>query len=265
MNYAELLSGLALDMPSGDARIRVGDDWGQGRTLFGGLQAAIAVEALRPQVPDDAPLRVLQATFIGPVPPGEVRVSTRILRRGSSAMQGEARLCDADGNTQCLVLAVFGKARPSSLAFQPTAPAVRPAAESNRFPYIEGLTPKFTRYFQMALAEGQYPFMSAPEPRTRTWVRHTDPAPTSLAHLIATADTIPSPALSMLKKPAMASSLTWTLELINPRCDFDPQADWLMDAEVTAGGDGYLNQTATLFNPAGEAAAYSRQTVVVFG
>ena len=49
--------GLALDVPP---------DWAQGRSIFGGLQAAFAVRAMRSIVDPAVPLRSLQVTFIGP-------------------------------------------------------------------------------------------------------------------------------------------------------------------------------------------------------
>ena len=63
----------------------------------------------------------------------------------------------------------------------------------------------------------------------------------------------------------MASSLTWTLEFTDHRFDFPHEAFWRMDTEVTAASDGYLAQTALLWNPAGGLCALSRQSVVVFG
>jgi hypothetical protein len=85
------------------------------------------------------------------------------------------------------------------------------------------------------------------------------------SEVIAYADAIPSPALSILKKPVAASSLTWTLELLSDRFETAPAKPWLMDAEVSAGRDGYLSQSAVLWNPLGQAVALSRQSVVVFG
>ncbi|MGQ7361677.1 hypothetical protein ACTGV6_10530 [Streptococcus suis] len=43
-----------------------------------------------------------------------------------------------------------------------------------------------------------------------------------------------------------------------------PAAPWLMDAEVGAGADGYLSQSALLWDADRRAVAISRQCVVVF-
>ncbi len=72
-----------VDASGGESRVLVPEDWTQGRTLFGGLQAAIGLKAMRSLVPE-APLRSLQVTFVGPVPGGEVRASARVIRSGKS-------------------------------------------------------------------------------------------------------------------------------------------------------------------------------------
>lgn len=261
MRFSDILAAVT----AAQTQVEVAADWLQGRTIFGGLQVALALRALEQALDAAIPLRTLQTTFIAPVPAGPVGIHAQILRRGRSAVQGEARLINAAGETLCLVMAVFGQPRASSLSRRPAAPTAPPAAGLRDVPYLEGLTPVFTRQFAMRFARNGIPFSGVREPVSQTWLAHRDPAALSTAHLVALADVIPSPALALLKQPAAASSLTWALDLLQPRVDFDPTAFWLMDAEATAAADGYISQTATLFNPDGEAAAYSRQTVTIFG
>lgn len=242
----------------------VGEDWLQGRTVFGGLQAAIAVRAMRGLVPADLPLRTLQTTFIAPVPAGTIRVEARLLRAGKSAQHLEARLYDGE-QLACLAIGIFGSGRESAIAVAPSLqPPARAFATLPDLPYIPGVTPVFTQKVQFRWAEGGVPFSSSPTPRTRIYVAMRDEPQVDEAQVIALADTIPSPGLSLLKKPTPASSLTWTLEILRPRWSAQP-GPWLMDAEVGAAGEGYMSQSATLWSAAGEAVAYSRQSVVVFG
>src|SRR5262249_9392234 len=63
----------------GTATLDVPDDWLQGRTLFGALQAIIGLAAMRTVAPP-APLRSLQVTFLAPVPGGPVRATANVLR-----------------------------------------------------------------------------------------------------------------------------------------------------------------------------------------
>ncbi len=244
------------------------DTWAQGRTSFGGLLAALAVRAMRGLVPS-VPLRVLQTTFIAPVPAGTVRIEVKLLRSGKSASHVEARLYDRE-QLACLAVAIFGAARESAINVEPQAPAVKPPEQGIAFPWIEGVTPAFTRLVEMSWVHGKLPFMGATEPKTQIYVgfRNEPFAGNGLlgeSQLIGYADIIPSPGISLLRKPAAASSLTWTLELLTD--DYGPAREglWLMDAEVTSGRQGYLSQTAILWSPEWKAVALSRQSVVAFG
>ncbi|MGH8444312.1 MAG: acyl-CoA thioesterase [Solimonas sp.] len=262
MQFSQVVA--AMHGEAGEWRAPVPTDWLQGRTVFGGLQVALAVRAMRGLIAADTPLRTLQATFIAPVPSGDVRVEARVLRTGKSATHVEANLYDGE-QLACRALGIFGLPRVSSLAIAPSAPPVPvAAAQARELPYIEGVTPAFTRNVGFRWASGGFPFSGAREARTQIYVRLEDEAPIGESQLIALADSIPSPGLSLLKQPAPASSLTWMLELL--RSDFDASADgwWLMDAEVSSAHSGYLSQTATLWSPDGHAVALSRQSVVAF-
>src|SRR3954467_9524801 len=79
----------------GEAMLDVPQDWLQGRTLFGGLQAVVGLAAMR-SLGTAAPLRSLQVTFLAPVPGGPVHARARILRSGKSATHVEARIIDGD-------------------------------------------------------------------------------------------------------------------------------------------------------------------------
>ena len=84
----------------------VSDDWLQGRSTFGGLQAALALRAMRGLVPATLSLRSLQVAFVAPVSGGAVRITARVLREGKNVIQVEARLLEGE-ETACLVIGVF--------------------------------------------------------------------------------------------------------------------------------------------------------------
>ncbi|HEY5336751.1 MAG TPA: acyl-CoA thioesterase domain-containing protein [Rhizomicrobium sp.] len=63
-SFCDLLSAITRD---GDVfRTALSDDWLQGRTAYGGLSAALCVEAAKRALPDLPPLRSTQFTLIGP-------------------------------------------------------------------------------------------------------------------------------------------------------------------------------------------------------
>ena len=67
-----------LDQAPDGSALTVTPDWGQGRTLFGGISAALCVAAAERAIGADAPpLRSGQFAFIGPAS-GPLRLSTEI-------------------------------------------------------------------------------------------------------------------------------------------------------------------------------------------
>jgi acyl-coenzyme A thioesterase PaaI-like protein len=102
----------------GASLLEVPDDWVQGRTLFGGLQAVVGLAAMRSLAPE-APLRSLQVTFLAPCR-RPVRARARILRSGKSATHVEARIVDGD-NTLALMVGVFGLPRSSAVTLRPNS------------------------------------------------------------------------------------------------------------------------------------------------
>lgn len=252
---------------SGVHTVDVPDDWTQGRTLFGGLQAALLVRAMRSHLVErDLPLRTLQVTFVGPVWPGRMVIRSRLLRTGKSAVHCEASIESADGGIECLAVAVFGRARPSVLAFAPSPPIVaRDPASSQQISWADGASPRFTQYLEQRWSAGGFPFTSAPAPHTQIHLRYRDEPTIDESLVIALADSIPSPAISTLSKAAMASSMSWTLELLCDRWPTDGSRFWLMDAVADAAADGYVSQTATLWSEDLQPIALSRQSAVVFG
>ena len=69
---------------SADRTVSVPDSWRQGRAMFGGLAAALCVQAAIDDIPDLPPLRSAQFLFVGPATES-VRMSASLLRRGKSA------------------------------------------------------------------------------------------------------------------------------------------------------------------------------------
>jgi acyl-CoA thioesterase len=244
--------------------VAVPDDWMQGRSIFGGLQAAIALRAMRPIVSGEAPLRVLQVAFVAPIG-GSVNARAEILRSGKSATHAEVRLYDGASLT-AIVVGVFGFRRPSRIEIVPEQVAA-PSTHPVDFVYAdyEGFAPKFTQHFSMRWLRGGLPFSGSPVRDAVIEVGLNDSAPTSEAHVLAIADSPPPVALSMLESFAAGSSLTWTIEFLRDRVTDLPLTGWRLDAGVTAGRDGYTSQSVMVWGPRGEPVALSRQSMVIFG
>jgi acyl-coenzyme A thioesterase PaaI-like protein len=260
--YSKLLAAVAVG--DGVANLDVPDDWLQGRTLFGGLQVAIALAAMRTVAPA-APLRTLQATFLSPVPGGPVRAKARVLRSGKNATHVEGRIVGATDETLALVIGVFGPARESAVQLHPRQPAVTEGAGAFELPFVAGTTPNFTQHFRARWLTGGAPFTGSTNPENVIALGMHDGGHATEAHVVAMADFIPPIALSYLKVRVAAASLTWMLELLVDDVSTLPLDGWRVDATMEAAGGGYSTQSLLLWGPGGVPVALGRQSMVVFG
>lgn len=251
-----------IESSEGTATLDVPEDWLQGRTLFGGLQAIVGLAAMRSVVPA-MPLRALQVTFLAPVPGGPVRAVARTLRSGKSTTHVESRIVDGD-NTLCLMVGVFGTSRASGVELRPPQHAVA-NANAIEMPRIPGAVPNFTRHFKARWLVGAPPGSGATDADNVIELAMRDQGNATEYHVVAMADFIPPIALSWLKAAAPAASLTWMLELLAEDVGSLPLEGWRVDARMTAAQGGYTNQSLVLWGPGGVLVALGRQTMVVFG
>jgi len=241
----------------------VDDTWLQGRSIVGGLQAAIAVSAMRSVLATELPLRVLQMTFMAPVPAGPVRVRARVLRAGKSATYVEAPIVDGQ-NAVALVVGIFGSRRPSKVRVMPEQPEVNSESPFD-IPFMPGLSPNFVQHVSQRWLRGGLPFTASTSREMVLSVALRDEGTTAIEHVIAIADAVPPVALALLDTRAFGSSMTWTLEMLTDSVNGMPLEGYRLDAEIVAGQDGYTSQSVLVWGPGGEALALSRQSMVVFG
>jgi acyl-CoA thioesterase len=260
MFLSELIK--TFEVSPGAVAVRVPSDWMQGRSVFGGLQAGIALAAMRTLVPD-MPLRTLQATFMSPLQGDVLTARATVLRAGKNTVHIEARLVEGE-QTLGVVIGVFGLGRASEVnrrIEQPTVESSRPKA----FRYVPGVTPAFTQFFKPVWLRGGFPFTGSTLPEAVIQLGMHDAGLSTELHVLALADFIPPVGLSLMTKPAPGSTLTWMLEFLTTELAGLPLDGWRVDAEMQAAGEGYTSQTVTLWGPHGQAVALSRQSMVIFG
>ena len=246
------------------ASLELSPDWLQGRTAYGGWQAALGLRAMERVLGDAVPLRSLQVNFIAPVPPGRVTAHAELLRRGKSAAQLEARIL-IDGKVALTAVGIFGAQRESAVREVPVAPAAAVPVETVPDAPHGGLRPAFTRHFDMRWGAGLPPFSGAEHSDAQIFVRYRNEPVSSDALLVCLADAIPPSAISVFKAPAMLSSMNWTLEFVTPMNDAE-RTGWLrFDSGLTAAGDGYGWENTLIWSDQGRLVAISRQCVALFG
>lgn len=252
---------------SGEAglfNVEVDESWAQGRTLFGGIQALLAVRAMRAAMPDLPPLWSLHTTFVAPAAPGKLALRVELLRQGRSTVQMAARLI-AGEQVAAMFVAVFGASRDSVVSLKPVGrPLAADSSSSPELPFIAGMSPEFTRHYAYRWLEGGLPFSGHKATANRILLRQRDPGLMEEAQIVAMADAIPPVALSLVKGHAPASTISWELEFVHHGQAVSNDGWWRMDASLVAARDGYANQDAHLYGPDGELVALSRQVVAVF-
>lgn len=265
MGFSELLQAVR-DNPQ---VVCIPAQWGQGRASFGGLVAALVYEAMRAKVPAERAARSLAITFVGPAAPDvPISFEVEVLREGKAVSQVLGRAIQ-DGQVVTIVQGSFGAGRESRIVVKSEqAPQARAVDECSEMTYIANVTPEFTRYLAMRWAFGGMPFSNNPSREMGGWVRLRDQdsaEPVNEAHLLALVDAWPPAVLSHLSAPAPGSSLTWTIEFVQPVGELST-LDWcLYRAQIEHARDGYGHVAAALWSPEGALLAISRQTVAVFG
>jgi acyl-CoA thioesterase len=261
--FSALLAGIRA---AGDTcHACVPEDWQQGRTTFGGMTAALCLAATQRAVAELPALRAAQFTFLGPVG-GEVEITPRLLRRGKSSAFVAVEL-SAAGSLAAQAILSFTAARESKYSYRShPMPAVPPPGTTK--PFFRSGKPKYTQHFEGFVAGGQKLVSGAATPEIVLWLRHRDPeAMRSLPALIALGDTPPAAAYTMLSEPVPASSITWSIEMINAAAALNAPGDawYLLRSAGEDVRDGYSVQDMALWSQEGTLIMLSRQTVAIFG
>lgn len=250
----------------------VTDDWLQGRTCYGGLISALGVVAMRDCVGGtlaaDVGLRALQTSFVGPVSPGALDIRVQLLRQGRNVCQVQAQVLQGD-QVAAVLLGVFSADRASVLPRRlPQRPATR--HEADALPVSPQARPAgapvFLQHFDMRWAEGPPPFSGGSGWHTVIHMRLHAGEASSLSSELQTvllADLSPTPAIGQLRQPSANSSVSWALEL-RPVGACPPEGWWRADNESVMVDGGYVNQSAKLWAPSGQLAAFGYQVVAVF-
>jgi acyl-CoA thioesterase len=237
------------------------DDWRQGRTLFGGLSAALCYAACERIASDLPPLRSAQIAYVGPSG-GEATLRPSILRRGKSVTFVACDLLAAGAVATRALFCFGGERETAHHQDAPSAPDVPVPSECEAL--FGSQRPTFTQHLDQRLAAGHRPVSGAEKGEMTVWVRHEDPSPPrSLVSLVALGDALPPASMPRLKAPAAISTMTWQFDVVDP-ARFDPAGYSLLRSSDEAVGHGYSTQTMGMWNERGEAVLIGRQSVAVF-
>jgi acyl-CoA thioesterase len=243
------------------------ESWAQGRTIFGGLVAAVLARAAEDAVGDAERLpRSITVQFSAPVLPGEATAKADVVRAGKYVTQLTAAL-EQGGHTVATALAAFGATRPHPLSHRASAPPELPPFE--RLPSLPRLlpgAPAFTQHVDFRFCLGSPPFSGAEKPEVGGWCRLRQPSPPDVVTLCALLDAWPLPALAMLKSPRPGATIDLSYHFLAPLPlegvgDDEPYAFRCVSPTVA---DGYAEQLGELWTADGLLVARVRQIAAIF-
>ena len=261
--FTDLMASFARRDDDNAWRVGVSEDWLQGRTAYGGLSAALCLNAAMLQKPDLPPLRSAQLAFIGPAT-GELTLTPTVLRRGKSAVFVGVD-CHGDAGLATRATFCFGTARESTLNHVDLPMPQVPSRDDCKpfFRAMPGLN--FVQHFDGLLAAGAMPFSRDGAPSLTLWLRHKDErARASTIALLALADAPPPAAIVLFDKRAPISTMTWQVDVLTDDVATD-DGWWLVRTSAETAQNGYSGQNMTIWNATGKPVIAARQTIAVFG
>lgn len=249
--------------------LSVDSSWGQGRTLFGGLSAALALNKARESIDPQRPLRSLSVNFSGQVlADSPFTLKQQALSDGKSISQVNGQVVQNE-RVVTQVCACFGIERESSIEINSPKVELPKLGTHPRLNYMKGLTPEFLQHFEFEYCKGQLPFSNSPIDELAGWGRFKEAgAEFTEAHLIALIDSWPPTVLQKLKSFAPCATVSWNIEIVQPLSLLKQPLladDWLYyDAEIKQAHHGYVHTEAKVYTPDGTLLALSRQLVAVY-
>ena len=253
---------LLASMSHGDGQYQVapGEDWGQGRTLYGGITLALAAHAARLAFPDLPPLRSAQAAFTGPASGPLTIKPVKVAAGKSSAFIGVD--ITTESGTALRATFCYGVARQSQFSHGGLAAPV--AAAPDQCPsFFRAVAPNFTRQFDGRRAGKVEMLSGSDDPDMLVWIRHGDTqVADSDAGLIALADALPPAAMLMFTELSPISTATWSMEFLTER--FANRSWHLLRSQAEYVGDGYSSQHMNVWDEAGRPLMVARQLVTIY-
>ncbi|KID55731.1 acyl-CoA thioesterase [Pseudoalteromonas luteoviolacea] len=267
MDFETLFSSFELNAQPCTGSVPI--TWSQGRTVFGGLSAALMLKHMYVQLNDPSrKLLSYSCNFVAPLIAAQpFSISTHILRNGKNVTQIESRI-EQKGATCLVSLACFGTQRSSkvqvSSSCQPSIlnQQIQPQQTIN---YIEGVFPAFIQHVDLNIQSGALPFSGANSTELHGWMKfkHSPQNTCPELYILALADAWPPTLLQLCDKPSPASSVSWYIEFLQPMKI--EELNWLGYEAIThMANNGYGIEDAKIFSRTGELLALSRQTVAVF-
>lgn len=243
----------------------ISGNWGQGRTIYGGMSAAILCAVAHRGVASDRVLKQLDVTFLRPMlADTNYDVVLETLADGKTLTVQEVRLMQED-KVRVKATANFLKPLTSEVHIDTfTAPQMADRAQG--FHFNTDLLPAFVQHFDnYATTEGE-PFSGTETDVLGGWMRYqTPPSALTPALLVGLIDAWPPTAAPNYQGFKPLSTIGWSIHFANPLTDTDPAQHLGYLAKVNHAADGLSSSKAQIWNQQGQLLATSYQTNIIYG
>jgi acyl-CoA thioesterase len=241
------------------------ENWVQGRTIYGGLSAAIMLQAAQQGVDPERKLRAVDVNFTRPFEaqmPYEIHTET--LGEGKTVCVRNVRIIQ-QGKVRGNLRADFCRPLENPVVIDKfQVPNIRPQAKC--LPMQGPLLPTFFCHMEAYLASKAPPFAGSDVAEMHGWMRYKEaPKHSSAPLLVGLIDAWPPTASTHYTRPVPMSTISWHMHFTLDADNFGPQ-DFLGYHSVADFDEaGISSSTAWIWRPDGRLLAKSVQTNIIYG
>lgn len=243
----------------------ISNHWGQGRTIYGGMSAAILCTVAHRGVASDRVLKQLDVTFLRPMlADTEYDVVIETLADGKTLTVQEVRLIQEE-KVRVKATANFLKPLASEVRVDTFAAPVM-ADRMDGFHFNTDLLPAFVQHFDNYATTKGIPFSGTETDELGGWMRYqTSPTKLTPALLVGLIDAWPPTAAPNYEGFKPLSTIGWTIHFANPLDQTNPAEHLGYLAKVNHAAEGLSSSTAEIWNQQGQLLATSYQTNIIYG
>lgn len=259
MSFKNLIDAIVVD--GSVVALPAANQWMQGRTLFGGASAALALAAAQKAMPDLPPFRAAQVGFVAPVG-AEVSFQVEIVRAGRNVTQVRSDMY-CEGSLAFTSLMLFGAERDANALHPARRADPWPGPPEEAEPLVNSVGPAFfVNNLEICRAQDQ---RGPGEPIVRRWVRLKDRSGLdAVTEAIVLGDALPPGSMRAMQRQGPLSSINWSFNLLDPAAT--TRDGWYLAETASDHADhGYSSERLRLWNADGEQILAGMQAAAIFG
>ena len=252
-----------------ESEFSISEEWGQGRSIFGGLTAALVLVHIESNIDlTGRDLRTVNIHFCGATMADTTcEFRHRILSAGRSVIQIEGQLLQ-NGEVKTEIIACFTTQRVSAIEItEPTKQFPVAVQDTSEMPveFKKGSAPLFVSYFDLRQTNDNFLFSGSNSSLITGWMRFAKPSEVlNDATILALIDAWPPAILPMMTTKAPSSTITWNVEFMYPRPPLEVEDLLYYECSGIEAGQGYAHTEGKIYHPNGQLLALNRQMVGVY-